>query len=82
MTDIFISVLPKQFTGISNPGKLIPESKIEVILTDDHAHGVHWHMTKPVAFDDKGNMFVPFGAPSNACQDLKLTRPGDPDLPD
>lgn len=60
------------------PGKLIPESKTEVILTDDHAHGVHWHMTKPVAFDDKGNMFVPFGAPSNACQDLKLTPAGRP----
>ena len=60
------------------PGKLIPESKMEVVLTDDHAHGVHWHMTKPVAFDDKGNMFVPFGAPSNACQDLKLTPAGRP----
>jgi glucose/arabinose dehydrogenase len=60
------------------PGQLIPESKMEVILTDDHAHGVHWHMTKPVAFDDKGNMFVPFGAPSNACQDLTLTPAGKP----
>ena len=60
------------------PGKLIPDSKIEVILTDDHAHGIHWHMTKPIAFDDQGNMFVPFGAPSNACQDMKLTPGGKP----
>ncbi len=60
------------------PGKLIPESKIEVVLTDDHAHGMHWHMTKPVAFDDNGNMFVPFGVPSNACQDLKLSPAGRP----
>jgi len=60
------------------PGKLIPESKTEVVLTDDHAHGLHWHMTKPVSFDDKGNMYVPFGAPSNACQDLKLTPGGRP----
>ena len=60
------------------PGKLIPESEMEVVLTDDHAHGLHWHMTKPVSFDDKGNMYVPFGAPSNACQDLKLTPGGRP----
>src|SRR5260221_184962 len=60
------------------PGKLIPESEMEVVLTDDHTHGLHWHMTKPVSFDDKGNMYVPFGAPSNACQDLKLTPGGRP----
>ncbi len=55
------------------PGKLIPESEIEVILTDDHAHGSHEHVGKPVSFDDKGNMYVPFGAPSNACQEINRT---------
>lgn len=55
------------------PGKLIPESEIEVILTDDHAHGGHEHIAKPVSFDDKGNMYVPFGAPSNACQEINRT---------
>jgi glucose/arabinose dehydrogenase len=60
------------------PGKLIPESKIEVVLTDDHSHGTHWHITKPMSFDDKGHMFVPFGAPSNACQDLVRTPGGTP----
>ncbi len=63
------------------PGKLIPESKMEVILTDDHPGGIHWHMTKPVAFDDQGHIFVPFGAPSNACQDLELTPAGKPGFP-
>src|SRR5688500_1589875 len=63
------------------PGKLIPESKIEVVLTDDHEHGTHWHITKPVSFDNKGNMFVPFGAPSNACQDLNNTPAGIPGYP-
>jgi glucose/arabinose dehydrogenase len=63
------------------PGKLIPESEMETILTDDHPHAIHWHMTKPVAFDDQGNMFVPFGAPSNACQDLTLTPAGKPGFP-
>lgn len=52
------------------PGELVPQSKQEVILTDDHAHGMHEHIAKPLAFDGKGNMYVPFGAPSNACEEL------------
>ena len=58
------------------PGKLLPDGKAEVILTDDHAHGLdHWHIAKPMAFDDKGNMYVPFGSPSNACQLLDREQP-------
>ncbi|WP_310587711.1 PQQ-dependent sugar dehydrogenase [Dyadobacter fanqingshengii] len=57
------------------PGQLLPDSTVEVILKDDHEHGTHWHITKPMAFDDKGNMYVPFGAPSDACQDM-LNLPG------
>ncbi|MDQ6476994.1 c-type cytochrome [Dyadobacter sp. LHD-138] len=52
------------------PGELVPQSKQEIILTDDHAHGMHEHIAKPLAFDGKGNMYVPFGAPSNACEEL------------
>ena len=59
-------------------GKLIPESETEVVFTDDHEHGIHWHITKPVAFDKKGNMYIPFGAPSNACQDITETPNGAP----
>lgn len=62
------------------PGKLIPESKMETILTDDHDHGIHWHITKPVSFDNLGNMFVPFGSPSDACQDLVGTPGGLPGM--
>ncbi len=61
-----------------SPGKLVPESKMEIVLTDDHEEGTHWHITKPVSFDDKGHMYVPFGAPSNACQDLIRTPGGTP----
>jgi glucose/arabinose dehydrogenase len=60
------------------PGKLIPESKTEVVLTEEDSRGSHWHITKPVSFDDKGHMYVPFGAPSNACQDLIRTPGGTP----
>lgn len=58
--------------------KLVPDSEKEVVLTDDHEHGVHWHITKPVSFDNQGYMYVPFGAPSNACQDLSATPNGAP----
>ncbi|MEO6290876.1 MAG: c-type cytochrome [Ginsengibacter sp.] len=60
------------------PWKLIPESPTEVVLTEEYSLGSHWHITKPVAFDDKGHMYVPFGAPSNACQDLLRTPGGTP----
>lgn len=60
------------------PGKLVPEGVAEVVLTDDHEHGVHWHITKPVSFDRSGNMYIPFGGPSNACQDIRQTPNGAP----
>src|SRR5258706_13688145 len=53
------------------PGKLVPESKTDVVLTDDDENVVkNWHTTKPLAFDNAGNMYVPFGSPSDACQDI------------
>lgn len=53
------------------PGELVPTSKTEVILTDlDKNVAKNWHTTKPLAFDNKGHMYVPFGAPSDAGQDL------------
>lgn len=55
------------------PDKLVPDSEIEVILTDDHPHGSHEHVAKPLAFDQQGNMYVPFGANSNNCQEVNRT---------
>ncbi len=61
------------------PGQLAPEGKLELIVDDDHEHGRHEHIAKPISFDDQGYIYVPFGAPSNACQDPKRT-PGMPGL--
>lgn len=59
-----------------SPGKLVPESKTDVILTDlDSNVANQWHTTKPVAFDDKGYMYVPFGGPSDAGQDISKYGP-------
>jgi len=63
------------------PGKLIPESEMETVLTDDHEHGAHWHITKPVSFDDKGFMYDPFGTPSYNCMDMANTPGGKPGQP-
>ena len=62
------------------PGKLVPENKTEVMLTDLDSNVAHnWHTTKPVAFDKKGNMYVPFGTPTDAGQDI--TKYGPVGLP-
>ena len=44
--------------------ELVPTSKQEIILIDESAQ---WHIAKPLAFDNAGNMYVPYSAPSNAC---------------
>ncbi|MEN0055206.1 MAG: c-type cytochrome [Mucilaginibacter sp.] len=49
-----------------NPKTLVPAGPMELILHDKNAP--HEHDAKPLAFDDKGHMYVAFGAPSNACQ--------------
>ena len=61
-------------------GKLVPDSKTEVVLTEEDENVTkNWHTTKPVAFDKQGNMYVPFGSPDDACQDIKQFGPvGNP----
>ena len=58
-------------------GKMIPESEVETIVVDDYPKTSREHIAKPIAFDKQGNIYVPFGAPSNACQEPKRT-PGAP----
>jgi glucose/arabinose dehydrogenase len=47
------------------PGKLVPESKTELVLTDKY---ITEHIGKSLAFDDAGHMYVNFGSISNNCQ--------------
>jgi glucose/arabinose dehydrogenase/cytochrome c553 len=57
-------------------GKLVPESETEIVLTDEDENVTrNWHTTKPLAFDNKGYMYVPFGAPNDACQDMQKFGP-------
>jgi glucose/arabinose dehydrogenase/mono/diheme cytochrome c family protein len=60
-------------------GELVPASPTELVLTDTDPNVVHnWHTTKPLAFDNKGNMFVPFGSPSDGCHDMQYGPVGLP----
>lgn len=54
------------------PGELIPKDSIEVVLTDDFKKDPHGyeHIAKPVTFDDSGHIYIPFGSPSDVCQEL------------
>lgn len=60
-------------------GKLIPEDKGEVILTDDYKNSEHGyeHIAKPITFDQDGHLYVPFGAPGDVCQ-IENRKPGFP----
>lgn len=55
------------------PGKMLPEKKMEVVLQDDLGKARREHIAKPIAFDNAGHFYVPFGAPSNTCQEPKRT---------
>jgi len=47
-------------------GELLPDQNYEVIAKGFHKN--FQHGAKSFTFDDKGNMYVNVGAPSNACQ--------------
>ena len=77
---LFTSTVTQVLRTKLTPGKLIPENKTEVMLTDLDSNVVrNWHTTKPVAFDKKGNMYIPFGTPTDAGQDI--TKYGPVGLP-
>ncbi|MEZ4899738.1 MAG: PQQ-dependent sugar dehydrogenase [Saprospiraceae bacterium] len=48
-------------------GDLVPNSEMELILTDRQRP--RQHDTKPIAFDHDGHLYTVFGAPSDACQE-------------
>lgn len=51
-----------------NPWTLVPTAKSECLLVDNYRRAKFSHIAKPLAFDYKGHMYVPFGSPGDACQ--------------
>lgn len=60
-----------------NRWSLVPTEPSECILIDNYKRGRFSHIAKPIAFDGRGNMFVPFGSPGDACQENDR-QPGSP----
>lgn len=74
---LYFTTAGEVFRTKLTPGKLIPEGKSELLVKDDYKNDPHGssHIAKPIAFDDKGNMYVPFGSPSDVCG-IKDRQPG------
>jgi len=72
---LYFSTSGKVMRQKLTPGKLVPQSKVEVILTDDYRNSEYGysHIAKPITFDQDGHLYVPFGSPGDVCQ------PGDHD---
>jgi glucose/arabinose dehydrogenase/cytochrome c553 len=73
---LYTSTVTQVLRNKLKDGELVPTSKTEVVLTDENPNvEKNWHTTKPVAFDNKGYMYVPFGSPSDANQDIEKYGP-------
>ncbi|WP_209331401.1 c-type cytochrome [Lunatimonas salinarum] len=60
---------------------LIPTGEAELIVKDDYKNAEHGyeHIAKPIAFDNEGHLYVPFGSPGDVCQEFNR-RPGAPGM--
>jgi glucose/arabinose dehydrogenase/cytochrome c553 len=73
---LYTATVKNIFRNKLQPGQLVPESETEVILVDDDENlRKHWHTAKPFSFDKNGHMYVPFGAPTDAAQDINAAGP-------
>lgn len=61
------------------PGQLVQDGLVETIVVDDYKNDKHGyeHIAKPIALDEAGNLYVPYGAPGDVCQVLNRV-PGEP----
>jgi glucose/arabinose dehydrogenase len=58
-------------------GELVPQKESEIIAQG--FSNENQHSSKPITFDQAGNMYVTVGAPSNACQQQDRTK-GSPGM--
>jgi len=60
-------------------GNLVQSGSFELIVKDDYKNDAHGyeHIAKPIAFDEEGHVYVPFGSPGDVCQ-LQNRIPGYP----
>ncbi|WP_162341141.1 c-type cytochrome [Cyclobacterium salsum] len=78
---LYFSTAGEVYRTRLDPEKLVPEGEVELIMKDDYKNAVHGyeHIAKPIAFDNQGYMYIPFGSPGDVCQEFNR-RPGAPGL--
>ena len=61
------------------PGRLVPDTPVELVIKHNYREQVrsYAHIAKPIAFAETGHLYLPFGAPGDACQD-RNREPGAP----
>ena len=76
---IYFSTAGDVYRQRLTPGRLVPTAPVETVLHHEYKKDLrsYEHIAKPIAFDDKGHMFVPFGAPGDSCQEQNR-RPESP----
>ena len=76
---IYFSTAGEVYRQKLTPGQLVPTSPVELVLKHNYkqAGRSYEHIAKPITFDDRGHLYVPFGAPGDTCQD-KNRQPGAP----
>jgi len=70
---LYFSTAGEVYRNKLKAGELVPSSKTELILTDDYENNVRGggsHIAKPLTFDQDGNLYIPFGAPSDVCRTI------------
>jgi glucose/arabinose dehydrogenase len=76
---IYFSTAGDVYRQRLTPGQLVPTATVETVLHHEYKRNLrsYEHIAKPIAFDEKGHMFVPFGAPGDSCQEQNR-RPESP----
>jgi glucose/arabinose dehydrogenase len=76
---IYFSTAGEVYRQQLQPGRLVPQTPVELILKHHYKQEgrSYEHIAKPITFDGRGHLYVPFGAPGDVCQD-KNRQPGAP----
>ena len=76
---LYFATAGEEYRQKLQAGTLVPTTPVEMILKHNYRQPgrSYEHIAKPIAFDDAGHLYVPFGAPGDACQD-RNRQPGAP----
>lgn len=74
---LYFSTAGEVYRMKMDPEGLVPTGEAELIVKDDYKNAVHGyeHIAKPIAFDEEGHIYVPYGSPGDVCQEFNR-RPG------